>query len=146
MLGLGVVGQQTARISFISSAAYATTVPSNHISRARRNNVITTFFLYALITLLRRALDMFALYMPMRLCCVCVDEDYEKREFRSNDQEMSMYGLRWDGAATRKVHTLLSLSLSKPHTERHELYDFVNMSAECRPTVLQTAPAFYNHS
>ncbi|XP_053402419.1 inositol 1,4,5-trisphosphate receptor type 1-like isoform X7 [Mercenaria mercenaria] len=31
------------------------------------------------------------------------DEDYEKREFRSNDQEMSMYGLRWDGASTRKV-------------------------------------------
>ncbi|KAL4234550.1 hypothetical protein ACF0H5_006191 [Mactra antiquata] len=31
------------------------------------------------------------------------DEDYEKREFRSNDQEMSMYGLRWDGASTRKI-------------------------------------------
>ncbi|XP_052817063.1 inositol 1,4,5-trisphosphate receptor type 3-like isoform X2 [Mya arenaria] len=32
------------------------------------------------------------------------DEDYEKREFRASDnEEMSMYGLRWDGASTRKV-------------------------------------------
>ncbi|WAR13612.1 ITPR1-like protein [Mya arenaria] len=31
-------------------------------------------------------------------------EDYEKREFRASDnEEMSMYGLRWDGASTRKV-------------------------------------------
>ena len=44
--------------------------------------------------------------------CLFVDEDYEKREFRSNDQEMSMYGLRWDGAATRKVQLIVFCGLS----------------------------------
>ena len=37
-----------------------------------------------------------------------LDEDYDKREFRTNDQEMSMYGLRWDGASTRKVSLVLN--------------------------------------
>ncbi|KAL3860316.1 hypothetical protein ACJMK2_010455, partial [Sinanodonta woodiana] len=56
------------------------------------------------------------------------DEDYEKKEFTNNDQEQSMYGLKWDGASLRKVSASNESMYDDAYTiqlvQRHDVSHF----------------------
>lgn len=52
---------------------------------------------------------------------VVADEDYKKHQYEDGDNERSMQGLRWDGAAVRKVGLCVFVSVKEfvTKTELH---------------------------